>query len=79
MMDWQRSGVLMFMVILGGMGSLPGPVLGAAVYLILSELLSNVTEHWHIIFGPFLVLFVLFARGGLAGLIERPREKKPGV
>ena len=73
MMDWQSSGVLMFMVILGGMGSLFGPVLGAIAYLILSELLSNLTEHWHIIFGPFLVLFVLFVRGGLAGLIGEQR------
>ena len=73
MMDWQSSGVLMFMVILGGMGSLFGPVLGAIAYLILSELLSNLTEHWHIIFGPFLVLFVLFVRGGLAGLIGERR------
>ena len=71
MMDWPRSGELMFMVILGGMGSLIGPVLGATAYLLLSELLSNVTQHWHIIFGPFLVLFVLFVRGGLAGLLTR--------
>ncbi|CAN0406103.1 unnamed protein product [Discosporangium mesarthrocarpum] len=76
MMDWQRSGILMFMVILGGMASLFGPVLGAAAYLILSELLSGVTEHWHIIFGPFLVLFVLFVRGGFAGLIGRAGKKK---
>jgi branched-chain amino acid transport system permease protein len=75
MMDWQRSGVLMFMVILGGMGSLFGPVLGAAAYLILSELLSSVTEHWHIIFGPFLVLFVLFVRGGIAGLLTPGRGR----
>ncbi|MEK9660713.1 MAG: branched-chain amino acid ABC transporter permease [Alphaproteobacteria bacterium] len=75
MMDWQRSGVLMFMVILGGMASLFGPVLGAAAYLILSELLSGLTEHWHIIFGPFLVLFVLFVRGGLAGLVDRRGKK----
>ena len=75
MMDWQRSGVLMFMVILGGMGSLFGPVLGAAAYLILSELLSDVTEHWHIIFGPFLVLFVLFVRGGIAGLLTPGRGR----
>lgn len=73
MMDWQRSGELMFMVILGGLGSLFGPVLGATTYLILSELLSNVTEHWHIIFGPFLVLFVLFVRGGVAGLLMSHR------
>lgn len=68
MMDWPRSGELIFMVLLGGMGSLFGPVMGAAAYLLLSELLSSVTEHWHIVFGPFLVLVVLFARGGLMGL-----------
>jgi branched-chain amino acid transport system permease protein len=71
MMSWQRSGELMFMVILGGMGSLFGPVLGATAFLVLSELLSTLTEHWHVIFGPFLVLFVLFVRGGLAGLLMR--------
>ncbi|MGE0253095.1 MAG: branched-chain amino acid ABC transporter permease [Alphaproteobacteria bacterium] len=68
MMDWPRSGELIFMVLLGGMGSLFGPVIGAAAYLILSELLSSLTEHWHVVFGPFLVLVVLFARGGLMGL-----------
>ena len=67
MMDWPRSGELIFMVLLGGMGSLFGPVMGAATYLILSEILSSITEHWHIVFGPFLVLVVLFARGGLMG------------
>ena len=69
MMNWPRSGELIFMVVLGGMGSLFGPVAGAVVFLLLSEILSTITEHWHIIFGPFLVLVVLFARGGLVGLL----------
>jgi branched-chain amino acid transport system permease protein len=71
MMDWPRSGELMFMVILGGMGSLFGPVLGATAFLILSEVLSSITIHWHLIFGPLLILLVLYVRGGLTGLIER--------
>ena len=45
-MYWTRSGDLMVMVILGGMGSLFGPVIGAIVYLVLEELLSQVTEYW---------------------------------
>ena len=68
-MSWQRSGDLIVMVILGGMGSLHGAVLGSFVYLLLEELLSGYTEHWKVIFGPFLILVVLFARGGLMGLI----------
>lgn len=69
MMDWPRSGELMFMVILGGMGTLFGPVLGATVFLVLSEVLSSLTIHWHLIFGPLLILLVLYVRGGLTGLI----------
>ena len=71
MMYWMRSGEMIFMVVLGGMGTLFGPITGAVVYLMLSEILSTITEHWHIIFGPFLILVVLFARGGIDGLLGR--------
>ncbi|MBI4245867.1 MAG: branched-chain amino acid ABC transporter permease [Candidatus Rokubacteria bacterium] len=66
---WTRSGEIMFMVILGGMGTLIGPVLGALVLLLLEDVLSAWTVHWQIILGPFLVLVVLFAKRGLAGLL----------
>jgi branched-chain amino acid transport system permease protein len=59
----------MFMVILGGMGTLVGPVLGALVFLLLEDVLSGYTEHWQIVLGPFLVLVVLFAKRGLLGLL----------
>ena len=75
MMNWPRSGELIFMVVLGGMSTLFGPVTGAFVFLMLSEILSTWTIHWHIIFGPFLVLIVLFARGGIAGLLT-PRASR---
>jgi len=68
-MHWTRSGEIMFMVILGGIGTTIGPVLGAFVLLLLEDMLSGWTEHWQIILGPFLILVVLFARRGLAGLL----------
>ena len=71
MMHWTRSGDLIFMVVLGGMGSLFGPVFGAVGFLLLEEILSGFTEHWQVIFGPLLVLLVLFARGGLDALLDR--------
>jgi len=62
------------MVILGGMGSLFGPVIGAIVYLVLEEVLSQFTEYWAMIMGPLLLLIVLFARGGIMGLLGRMRR-----
>ena len=73
-MYWTRSGDLMVMVILGGMGSLFGPVIGAIVYLVLEEFLSQVTEYWALIMGPLLLLIVLFGRGGIDGLLGRLRR-----
>ena len=70
-MNWTRSGELMFMVILGGIGSVAGPVLGAFALLLLEDLLSGWTQHWQLILGPLLVLSVLFFRHGLAGLFEK--------
>ena len=69
MAAWQKSGELMAMVILGGVGTLLGPVLGAAAYLGLEQLLSLWTEHWLLVFGPLLLLVVLFGRQGLYGLL----------
>jgi branched-chain amino acid transport system permease protein len=70
-MTWQRSGDLLIMVLLGGAGTLAGPILGAATILLLEEWLSGLTEQWKLIFGPLLVLSVLFARGGIIGLIGK--------
>jgi branched-chain amino acid transport system permease protein len=68
-MHWTRSGEIMVMVILGGMGTLIGPVLGAAAFLLLENVLSAWTVHWQVVFGPLLVLVVLYARRGLWGLL----------
>jgi branched-chain amino acid transport system permease protein len=61
----------MFMVILGGMATGAGPLLGASVFLLLEDVLSGWTEHWQVILGPLLVLSVLFFKRGLAGLLAR--------
>lgn len=71
MMGWSRSGELMFMVILGGTGSLFGPVFGAVTFVFIEELLSTFTTYWALPFGVLLVLSVLFIKGGLNGLIQR--------
>jgi branched-chain amino acid transport system permease protein len=70
MMHWTRSGDLIVMVVLGGMGSLHGPLIGAVVLLVLEEFLSGVTEYWQLIIGPLFLLVVLFARGGIDGLLR---------
>ena len=71
MMYWTRSGDLIIMVVLGGMGSTFGPLFGAVALLVLEEVLSGITEHWQIILGPLLLLVVLFARGGIDGLLGK--------
>lgn len=74
LMHWTLSGELMVMVILGGLGTLYGPVLGAAAFLLMEENLAIYTEHWMVYMGPFLVLVVLFAKGGLWSLIVGRRK-----
>ncbi len=76
-MHWTRSGEIMMMVILGGMGSLFGPVLGAVIYLLLENLLADLTQHWQIILGPLLILVVLFAKRGLFGLMASRAQSAP--
>ena len=73
-MHWSRSGELIVMVVLGGMGTLGGPIAGALAYLTLEKFLPELTEHWAVWFGPILVLCVLFARKGLMGSLPSSRR-----
>ena len=68
-MHWFRSGEIMIMVLVGGMGTLFGPLFGAAAYLLFEEVISGWTQHWMVIFGPLLVILVLFAKKGLWGFL----------
>jgi branched-chain amino acid transport system permease protein len=68
-MSWQRSGELLVMTILGGVGSLWGAILGAITYLTLEEALSLLTDQTHLLIGPLLVMIALFGSRGLAGAL----------
>jgi branched-chain amino acid transport system permease protein len=90
MMHWTRSGDLIVMVVLGGMGSLFGPVIGATTLLVLEEALPALIrlgaaplmghdavragEYWQIVLGPLLLLVVLYARGGIDGMLGSMRR-----
>ena len=71
MLHWDQSGTALVMVILGGLGSLWGGLAGAAVYMLLQEVLTAFTAHWQIALGLFLLAVVFFAPGGIAGLFSR--------
>jgi branched-chain amino acid transport system permease protein len=71
LMSWVQSGDLMFMVILGGIASTAGPMLGAFALLLFEELLKGYTEYWPVILGPLLVVSVIFFKRGLAGVLAR--------
>lgn len=77
-MDWHRSGELIVMVVLGGIGTLSGPILGAVVALGLEEALSSLTGSWKLWFGCLLVLVAIVSPRGLSGLIERVRGRGRG-
>ena len=70
MLGWVRSGEFMVMVIMGGLSSLFGPILGAAAFLLVETALAGWTEHWQIVFGPFVLLVALFAPRGIWGLVR---------
>jgi branched-chain amino acid transport system permease protein len=72
LLHWTVSGDILVMVVLGGVGTIVGPVFGAIVLLLLEEFISRYTEHWMLFLGPILIFVVLFARRGLYGsFVER--------
>lgn len=72
---WQRSGDLIVVIVLGGMGSRNGAILGAFFIVIVEEVLGGFFHEWRLIYGPLLVVMVLFAKGGISDLLM-PRANK---
>jgi len=68
-MAWQASGDLIVMIVLGGMGTVVGPVAGAIALLVTEELLASWTTHWMIVLGPAIVVIVLTAKRGIYGYL----------
>jgi len=81
MMSWVKSGDLIVIVVLGGMGTLFGPLYGTIAFFVLEESLKPLLdlgrkgwgEYWQIVFGPMLVLIALYAKGGIDSLLGRRR------
>ncbi len=71
LLHWTRSGEILIMVVLGGMRTLVGPMLGAMALLIAEEVLSSMTEHWMILLGPLMIVVVLSGRTGIYGLLTK--------
>jgi branched-chain amino acid transport system permease protein len=71
LLNWTTSGEVLIMVILGGLGTLVGPAVGAVVLVLLRHELSSVTDYWGAVMGGFLILVVLSRQNGLVGLTER--------
>jgi branched-chain amino acid transport system permease protein len=71
LMYWTRSGDLIVMVMLGGLGSLFGPVIGTVTYLLLEEALSRVTEYSGLIIGPALLLVAIYLHTGIEGIFRK--------
>ena len=84
MMSWVKSGDLFVMVVLGGMGTLLGPLYGAIAFFVLEESLKPLMdlahkgwgEYWQIVFGPMLVLVALYARGGIDSLLGSDKGRR---
>ncbi len=69
MFSWQLSGELIVLIIIGGVGRLMGPVIGACIFVALEHFLGGITEFWHVYLGIILLCVVLFGRGGVIGLL----------
>jgi ABC-type branched-subunit amino acid transport system permease subunit len=76
MLDWTLSGDLILMSVLGGMGTLIGPVIGGGIIMILGDELSSITENWMIFIGGFFVLMIIFAPEGIVGLASKIKWHK---
>jgi len=75
--EWIRSGEVIVMVILGGMGTLFGPIIGAFAFFGLEEVFQHVTRRWRLFLGIVFVLFVIFLPRGLVSVPALLQERYP--
>jgi branched-chain amino acid transport system permease protein len=74
LLSWHQSGNVLLMLILGGLGSLYGAVVGAFAFVALEEIFSSLTTHWQLLLGATIILLVIFLPGGLASVMNRFRR-----
>lgn len=85
-LSWHESGFVLIIVLLGGMGTLFGPILGAFVLVLLEDWMAGLTDRWLLVMGMFVISMVLFLPNGIAGLLAKvgqlrrtPRKPTPGA
>jgi len=78
LLSWHQSGNVLLMLILGGLGSLYGAVVGAFAFVALQEIFQSLTKHWQLLLGGTIVLLVIFLPGGLSSVAGRFRRSVVG-
>jgi branched-chain amino acid transport system permease protein len=78
LLSWHQSGNVLLMLILGGVGSLYGAVIGAFAFVGLTEIFQSLTRHWQLLLGGAIILLVIFLPGGLASVAGRFRRTLVG-
>ena len=77
---WTVSGEAVFMIMLGGINVFFGPLIGAALFLVLNDLVTKVTEHYSLVLGVIILIFALGLRKGLLGFVMQAWTKyAPGA
>jgi ABC-type branched-subunit amino acid transport system permease subunit len=67
-MHWTKSGDVVMMVLIGGgLTNFFGPILGAAIFIALRDIISSITEHWYIFYGLLIVFIIIFLPEGILG------------
>jgi branched-chain amino acid transport system permease protein len=79
LLSWHQSGNVLLMLILGGIGSLVGAIVGAFAFVALSETFQALTGHWQLLLGSAIILLVIFLPGGLASVARRFRNTLVGA
>ena len=76
LLSWQMSGELIVFIIIGGLGCIYGPLIGAIFFVTFEQIFGSYTEHWQVFLGLLIILTVLFARGGLIGFLSRRNDNE---
>lgn len=79
LLGWGESGIAVFMTLIGGAGSLMGPLLGSVIYTFLQAVITMFTTYWPLTIGTIILLIVLFAPGGVLGLVEKRIKARHGA
>lgn len=79
LLSWQESGIAVFMTLIGGATQFVGPMLGSVIYILLQAVVTLYTTYWPLTIGLIILLIVLFAPGGVLGLLERRLRARAGA